>query len=349
MEMNTAVRTSTIVVRSRADVRESLTPLAFLLGAVVYPLAPPVLYALAQAPLAAAMRILALAAGTALVFTVPIAGIALVWASRGINDLRALRQRFVGMLLVVTPVLTALATTWAGAIGLPARVTLPLWVGAWALTAAAVAWRSAAARPLLSASTNRRARRLHRTLVILLLLFAGAHLAVNLTAVWGLATYDQAAAWFRLAWRTPVGEPVLIAILALQAGTGMMLAADAALGRSTFEHLCQITAGLFIAAFLTSHTFAVAVLGRTLLDRGPAFTFASAGPAGLLGSAQAVVLLPYYALGVLALFVHLARPLRVSLTRRAGAMWPRVAAGTLVIAGFVISGLLLVALVNPTR
>jgi hypothetical protein len=188
----------------------------------------------------------------------------------------------------------------------------------------------------------------HRTLASLALAFVLVHLAVNLTAVHDLATYNVAAGWFRLVWRTPVTEPLLVAILAGQLVTGLLLVLDASVGRSTFEHLCQLTAGLYIAVFLTSHTLAVGVLGRGLLNRGPAFTFASAGDAGLFGSAQAATLLPYYALGVLAIFVHLARPARLLALRGAGSARSRKTAGVIIAIGAVVSLLLLTALVHPT-
>src|SRR6185436_19753961 len=126
----------------------------------------------------------------------------------------------------------------------------------------AIEARSASPRPLLGPAANRRVRRIHRTFIALLILFVIGHLAVNLTAIRDLGIYNQAAGWFRLAWRTPIAEPILITLLAIQVATGLTLALDATLGRSTFEHLCQITAGAFIAVFLMSHTLAVAVLGR---------------------------------------------------------------------------------------
>ncbi len=172
---------------------------------------------------------------------------------------------------------------------------------------------------------------------------------VNLTALDGLAFYNQAAGWFRLLWRTPVAEPILVSLLAIQLVSGVLLAFDASTGRSTVDHLAQITAGLFLGAFFVSHTTAVAVLGRTILDRGPDFTFASAGPHGLLSSAQGAALYPYYGLAVVALLVHLARPLRLWVQRKAGASAARVSAAALIGAGVVVSALLLLALLNPMR
>lgn len=321
------------------------SPLLASLAGIVYPALPALLYGLASAPAARVPHALAVGAGILAVFAVPLAGLVLLWVSAGANDVRALRFRGIGMLLVIAPVLTALGTTVSGYLGLRS-LAAPIWVGFWLVAGAAVFWRSAVPGPLMSAGVNLALRRVHRAFIVLLIGFVVLHLAVNLTALRDLASYNEAAGWFRFIWRTPVGEPILIALLALQMATGLALAVDVSAGRSTFEHVCQIAAGLLIAVFLTSHTFAVAVLGRVQLNRGPDFTFASAGPAGLLGSAQGATLFAYYGLAVVAVLVHLARPLRLLALRRLGPAQARIAVTILIVAAFVVSALLLTALTN---
>jgi len=321
-------------------------PLLVAVVGIMYPRLPAFLYTVASAPLSRLTHVLALGMGILAVFAVPFVGLVLIRASAGANHVRALRVRGVGMLLVVAPVLTALGTSVSAYLSLRSRA-VPIWVAVWTLAGAVVFWRSAIPGPLMSSAVSGRIRRTHRAFIVLLIAFVILHLAVNLTALRDLASYNQAAGWFRFIWRTPIGEPILIALLAIQMATGLALAVDVSAGRSTFEHLCQITAGLFIAVFLTSHTFAVAVLGRVLLDRGPAFTFASAGAAGVLGSAQGATLFPYYGLAVVAVLVHVARPLRLSVLRHGGAARARTAAAMLIVAAFVLSALLLTALVNP--
>ena len=322
------------------------SPLLWVVAGILYPALPALLYGLASAPAAPVPHALAMATGILAVFAVPLAGLALLWVSAGANDVRALRFRGLGMLLVIAPVLTALGTTVSGYLGLRS-LAAPIWGGSWLLAAAAVSWRSGVQGPLMPATVTRAFRRVHRTFIVLLIGFVVLHLAVNLTALGDLASYNEAAGWFRLIWRTPAGEPILIALLAIQMVTGLALAVDVSAGRSTFEHLCQITAGLLIAVFLTSHTFAVAVLGRGQLDRGPDFTFASAGPAGVLGSALGATLFAYYGLAVVAVLVHLARPLRLLALRRLGTAGARIAVTVLIVAAFVVSALLLTALANP--
>jgi len=341
-------------VRSRAGnrtaARRATTPLAAALLGVVYPITPLLFHALAASTRRPLLHPLAMLAGTLLVLAIPAVGAVLIWRSAGLNDLRTLRARGVGMLLVISPALGVMIPTVASALGARTLAgSLVAWLGFWVLATAAVIWRSTIPRPVLSGAVRRRTRRVHRTFLVLLVAFVIGHLVVNLTALDGLALYDRTAAWFRLIWRTPITEPILIALLVSQLLSGMLLAGDVCAGRSDVEHLAQITAGLFLAAYLVSHTTAVAVLGRSLLDQGPAFTFASAGPKGLLGSAQGTSLFPYYGLAVIAVCLHLARPLRRWLLGRAGAGAARLMAGTLVGTGVVLSALLLIALLHPMR
>jgi len=347
MRTDVAVGTRAVADGRTAVARPGVRLSLALLAGVAYPLAPPVLFAAASTPLAPAAHAAAVAAGILLVLAVPLAGATLLWSSAGQNDAGALQARGIGMLLVIAPVLRALGVGVSAVTGLQGWGAAAAWVTVWAAANIGIAVRSASPRPLLAPAANRRVRRVHRTFIALLILFVIAHLAVNLTAIRDLGIYNQAAGWFRLVWRTPIAESILIALLVTQVVTGLMLALDATIGRSTFEHLCQITAGTFIAMFLMSHTLAVAVLGRGLLNRGPDFTFASAGPAGLFGSAQGATLFPYYGLGVVAVFVHLARPVRLYVTRKATDAHARRAVAVLVGVALVLSALLLRALVHP--
>lgn len=333
----------------RQGARSTTAPLAALLLGLVYPLTPPLLYSLAAGTTSPLAHFGAILAGTLLVLAIPIVGAALIWRSAGLNDVGSLRARGMGMLLVISPVLAVMIPSVMSGFGIRMQGFLPVWGGFWVASTGVVAWRSTMPRPILSSQVSRAARRAHRMFLVLLVAFVVGHLAVNLTALDGIPLYNQAAGWFRLAWRTPVAEPILIALLALQLMSGLVLALDASGGRSTIEHLAQITAGLFLAAFVVSHTTAVAVLGRTLLDRGPDFTFASAGPNGLLGSAGGTSLFPYYGLAVVALTLHLARPLRLWAQRRMAAGTARISARALIGTGIVVSVLLLLALLNPMR
>ena len=321
--------------------------IAATIAGAAYPIMPVALYAMAKMKTDPGIHAALIAAGLAVVFAVPLAGVVLLCVSAGTSEVAELRTRAAGILLVLAPALLVLSRVLASVAGFRASLAVPVWFGFWTLVTIGIVWRSATPRSLLPSSVSRGLRVMHRLIFAFVLLFIAAHLAVNLMALRDLAAYNLAAAWLRLAYRTPAGEPLLLALLALQMGSGLALALDTGISRTSFEHVCQVAAGLFIAAFLTSHTLAVAVLGRGWLDRGPMFAFASAGPGGLLSSAQGAALLPYYGLSVVSLTVHLARPIGLNVLRKAGAAPARVAVAVLICLGVVISALLLVALVTP--
>jgi hypothetical protein len=289
----------------------------------------------------------AIALGVAAVAAFPLLGIGLLWKSARANDVTSLRARAAGVLLVTAPTLWVLTGVLAEVSGFGSEPRVPFWLGFWILGAASMFWRASEPRTLLASGAARRVRNVHRALVALIILFSAAHLAVNLTAWHSLETYDRAATWLRLLYRTPAAEPILLAAFAIQLASGLLLALDAAFARSTFEHLCQVTAGLVLGTFVTSHTLAVAVLGRGLLDRGPDFTFASAGPGGLLSSVDGAELAPYYTLAVLALAIHLVRPLRLAILRIGGGRIARLVAPALLTTALVATAIIVRALLAP--
>jgi hypothetical protein len=140
-----------------------------------------------------------------------------------------------------------------------------------------------------------------------------------------------------LAYRTPIGEPILIGLLILQVITGLTIGTDAFPHRASVEYLIQMACSLYIVMFLGSHVLAVAVQGRQLLNHGPDFTYASPGPDGLLSTAGGVALAPYYCLAVIAFFAHLSRPSRLQLTRVADSDAARRSTHALVGAGGLIA------------
>lgn len=315
-----------------------------LIAALAYPLAPGFLYRMAHAA-AGPLHMPALLLGVAGVAAAPIIGIALLWKSSGSNDSAALRARAAGMLLVITPTLWVMSGSVAAALHMGSPRTL--WTGIWLVAAAGLWLRGIAPKPVLPVVLARRILTGHRLFVVVLVAFAVTHLIVNLQAWQSLDAYNEAAAWFRGIYRTSIAEPILIALLVLQFSTGLALAINNGAGRSNFDHLVQVAAGLVLGTFLISHVLAVVVLGRSLLNAGPDFTFASAGPGGVLASGQGAGLAPYYTLAVIALAAHLARPLKRLVQPATGPGNARLIAGTLVVVGVVVAGFLLDALLAP--
>jgi succinate dehydrogenase/fumarate reductase cytochrome b subunit len=320
--------------------------LAIGIGAA-YPFTPALLFTMAGSPAGSSPTVLSIGIGAAAVLAIPAVGVSLLSYSAGRADTTALHARMAGVLMVVAPALVVLAGVSGRAAGASPGVATALWYVAWFLGALGLRWRMSMPGALVSAAVARRLRRVHRAGAIVVTMYAAVHLTINLTAWHDLQTYNHAATWFRGFYRTPIGEPLLLMFLALQLGSGFTLALDMSVRRLSFDYLGQLVAGLYVGTFATAHTIAVAVLGRTLLDRGADFTFASAGPGGVLASASTAPLAPYYALAVIALFIHLARPARLAVSRLAGAVPARMAAAALVCGGILVSGFLLAALISP--
>lgn len=170
-------------------------------------------------------------------------------------------------------------------------------------------------------------RYLHRASALLVGGFLILHLGNHL---WGVAFGPQAHDSARLALRALYGQPFAEVLLALavllQSGSGIILLRRAQIGKARGVRRAQLWAGLGLAVFLAIH---VAVVAMTRLAGQPTdLGFASAGVQDPLWR---VFFIPYYALAVLAVFVHahigLAR-----LRRRAPVLWHGVAAGALVAA-----------------
>jgi hypothetical protein len=75
----------------------------------------------------------------------------------------------------------------------------------------------------------------------------------------------------------------------------------------------QTASGAYLAAFIVSHLTAVFVLGRWALEVDTNWDFAIGAPAGMMGDAWNVRLVPHYSLAVFLLFTHLSCGLRVVL------------------------------------
>lgn len=148
--------------------------------------------------------------------------------------------------------------------------------------------------------SSTRLRQAHRVSGLLILLFATAHIVNQAFAIVSIPTHDAVASVLRAVYREPLVEMSLLAAVALQVGTGLTLWRDRVQRSSMSEHL-QAVSGLYLAAFFLGHV-ATVVLAR-YHQTETNFVWA-AGTRGLLVSPGATSLLPYYLLGIIALFVH---------------------------------------------
>lgn len=108
-------------------------------------------------------------------------------------------------------------------------------------------------------------------------------------------------------YRFPAFEIALLAALVFQIGSGLVMAlrrwksGDADQGEGKPVVRLQLASGIVLAAFVLNHVAAVLV-GRFVLGLDTDYRFAAAG----MHAGYAWFFVPYYFLGVAALFAHLA-------------------------------------------
>ncbi len=145
-------------------------------------------------------------------------------------------------------------------------------------------------------------RTAHRVSAGLLAVFLAVHLLNHVVALWGVAAHLGFMDGARLVYRSPALEPLLLAAVLVQIVTGVEQVRAGWGTRRGFWRANAGGLGLYLAFFLANHTFWVLVarLGYGLDSNFYlAATFLTIWPLPLLFA-------PYYALGVFALFAHLA-------------------------------------------
>jgi hypothetical protein len=150
-------------------------------------------------------------------------------------------------------------------------------------------------------------RKLHFAAGIVLALFVFSHLAVHLTALGGAATHLSTLTLVQQAYRNPVAEPLLLAILLLQVGLGVRLAVVnwKKRRRDVWARL-QILSGIYLGWFIIVHAGA-ALYTRYGFGLETNFYWASGT---LIHPITRWIFYPYYTLAILAVFTHAAAATR---------------------------------------
>jgi succinate dehydrogenase/fumarate reductase cytochrome b subunit len=175
-------------------------------------------------------------------------------------------------------------------------------------------------------------RRLHRIAAVVTGSYVLAHLANHVAALRGIEAHIVFMQAVRHISRVPAVEALLLASVAIQAGSGLRMILrrwrQGPPRRLLFDRL-QAWSGAYLAFFLLVHVVSV-LAGRTVLKLDTNFYFAAAG---LQVKPYPLFFVPYYGLAVAALFVHLACALRhrlpapVPLALRNRLAWAAIAAG----------------------
>jgi hypothetical protein len=134
--------------------------------------------------------------------------------------------------------------------------------------------------------------------------------------LFGLAGPDVHAAVLkmgRVVYRSGVGQPLLVAAMFFQIGTGLYLAWRWSAARHDFQRTFQVASGGYLSLFILGHMNSVFIYARTVLGVPTDWSFAIGGSTGLIHDAWNIRLLPHYGLGVFFVLSHLASGLRVVL------------------------------------
>jgi succinate dehydrogenase/fumarate reductase cytochrome b subunit len=166
-----------------------------------------------------------------------------------------------------------------------------------------------------------RVRLLHHLSAALLGAFVLVHLSNHVVALWGIEAHQTFLSLARTVYRAPLVEPLLLASVLVQATTGaMQLRAGWGMRRGFWSRLQAISGG-YLLLFLFVHTSAILVVRWLGLDSN---FFAAAMV--LTIPPLPLFYAPYYALGVSAVFAHVACALHFAGLRR-GTDLDRVCAG----------------------
>ena len=149
----------------------------------------------------------------------------------------------------------------------------------------------------------------------------------------------------RVVYRSRVGQPLLVAGLLFQIGTGLYLAWGWSASAQGFHRTFQVASGAYLSMFILGHMNSVFMYARSFLGIPTDWNFAIGAPTGLIHDAWNIRLLPHYALGVFFILSHLASGLRVVLIahgvkrRTANRLWGAGVALSALVSAAIIAGM----------
>lgn len=151
---------------------------------------------------------------------------------------------------------------------------------------------------------NRILRGLHLASGLLIAVFAAAHIGNHVAMFAGQAAHIAVMEALRPFYRNPLAETLLMLALAFQLSTGLAMIWRTRAHKREGWARWQAISGVVLALFILNHVGAVWG-GRLVMGLDTNYHFAAAGfHAGYAG-----FFVPYYFLGVAALFVHAAAAL----------------------------------------
>src|SRR5215471_10269317 len=183
-----------------------------------------------------------------------------------------------------------------------------VWVAFWlGMTTLAGFWRNETRAPPPANAAPAPLRVAHGISAVgIIAIFLAMHLANHLTFILGPDTYRAVMRAMRHVYRKEFVQPVLVALLLFQVGSGVSLATHSDVRPMDRFRTFQIASGIFLAAYVLGHMNSVFVFARLYLGIDSDWAFATGAPSGLIKDAWNIRLVPHYGLAVFFVLSHLA-------------------------------------------
>ena len=177
----------------------------------------------------------------------------------------------------------------------------------------------------------------------IVLIFLALHLTNHLMFPTGPTTYEAVQKVFRHVYRSNILQPVLVALILFQVGTGLFFVLRLTAAPSDRFRTFQIASGVYLAAYVLGHMDSVFIFARTYLGIDTGWDFATGDPAGMIKDPWNIRLLPHYWLAMFFVLSHIASGSRVIMMAHgvSKALADRLLVGGAVAAGFVATWVML--------
>jgi hypothetical protein len=188
-------------------------------------------------------------------------------------------------------------------------------------------------------------RVVHGLTAAIVSLYVLFHIANHLFGLVGEDAHAAVMKIGRVVYRSGLGEPLLVAAVLFQIGTGLYLAWRWSAAPQGFHRTYQVASGAYLSLFMLGHMNSVFIYARRFLGIPTDWNFAIGAPNGLIHDAWNIRLLPHYALGVFFVLSHIASGLRVVLIahgvaqRTADRSWGAGVAISAIVAAAIIAGM----------
>jgi len=243
-----------------------------------------------------------------LMFTVPAFGFYRAWKGLGgpsASPAFEMRARRLAYMVVIAPTMYCMV----GVMQILLSSPLPdefIWVVVWCL---GIVWL--AVTPGDDVGVKAKAtpmpwlRVAHGISALIVLLYVAFHLFNHLFALQGPAAHAAMMEIGRKVYRSQIGEPVLVAAMLFQIGSGCVLAWKWSAKPLDYYRTFQVASGFYLSIYILGHMNSVFVLARAFFGIETGWDFATGAPNGLIHDTWSARLITHYALGVFLVIGHL--------------------------------------------